>query len=138
MANLPTNSEELRAAVKGKSDADILALVKDQEVAAVQTVFDIMPTRFDAAKAGNQNAVFQFDLDTPAGMQQHHVIVEAGKVQTVKGPAPKAKCILKCNLPTFFRMMSGELDGQKAFMSGVLKISGDVMFSRNIQIWFKP
>ena len=137
MADLPKTQEELRAAVKGKSDADVLALFQGQEELAIETILNAMPPRLDAAKAGNQSAIFQWDIDTPAGLKQNQVVVEGGKATIVKGPAVKAKSILKCGLPTFCRMISGELDGQKAFMSGQLKISGDVMFSRNIQGWFK-
>jgi putative sterol carrier protein len=137
MADLPTSIDGLRNLVKGKSDADIIASVKGEEEAAINAILDAMPANFVAAKAGNQAAIFQFDVDTPAGIKQNQVVVEGGKASIVKGPAAKAKCVLKCNLPTFFRMVAGELDGQKAFMSGQLKISGDVMFSRNFQIWFK-
>jgi putative sterol carrier protein len=138
MADLPKNMDELRAIVKGKSDADILAALKGQEAAGLDMIFSQLPSRLDTVKAGNQSAVFQFDIDTPAGLQVNHVVVEAGKATSVKGPAPKAKVTLKSSLPVFLRMTIGELDGQKAFMSGQLKVSGDVMFSRNFAIWFKP
>jgi putative sterol carrier protein len=137
MADLPKTQDEFRAAVKGKADADILALFKGTEEGAIDAVLNQMPAHFDAAKAGNQAATFQFDVDTPAGLKVYQLIVEGGKAKVEKGPAAKAKCTLKCGLPTFLRMMSGEIDGQKAFMSGQLKISGDVMFSRNITVWFK-
>jgi len=137
MANLPSNRQELREAIKGKADADILAAAKGNEEAYIEGVLNAMPSVFDAAKAGGQSAIFQYDIDTPVGIRQYQVIVEAGKCTVQKGPAVKAKCTLKCNMPNFLRIMSGELDGQKAFMSGVLKISGDVMFSRNMTIWFK-
>jgi putative sterol carrier protein len=137
MANLPTNRSELRDIVKGKADADILAGAKGNEEAYIEGILNAMPGVFDAAKAGNQAATFQYDIDTPVGMKQYQIIVEGGKCTIAKGPAGKAKCTLKSNLPTFLRIMSGDLDGQKAFMSGVLKISGDVMFSRNMTLWFK-
>ena len=35
-------------------------------------------------------------------------------------------------LPNFLRLMIGELDGMQAFMSGKLKVSGDIMVSQNI------
>jgi putative sterol carrier protein len=137
MADLPKNREELQAATKGKPDADILAMAKGNEENVIDMILNAMPARFDAAKAGNQSAVFQFDVDTPAGLKTNQVAVEAGKVSIVKGATQKPKVTLKCGLPVFIRMMSGELDGQKAFMSGQLKVSGDVMFSRNVAIWFK-
>ena len=40
-------------------------------------------------------------------------------------------------LPNFLRLMIGELDVMQAFMSGKLKVSGDIMFSQNIASLFK-
>jgi hypothetical protein len=87
MADLPKNREELQAATKGKPDADILAMAKGNEENVIDMILNAMPARFDAAKAGNQSAVFQFDVDTPAGLKTNQVAVEAGKVSIVKGHA---------------------------------------------------
>lgn len=48
-----------------------------------------------------------------------------------------ARVTLKLNLPNFIRMMAEELNGMTAFMTGKLKISGDIMFSQNLSKWFK-
>ena len=40
------------------------------------------------------------------------------------------------SLPDFLRFIAGELDGMQAFMSGKLRLSGDLMFAQNMQRWF--
>ena len=55
----------------------------------------------------------------------------------MKEGAETARVILKINLPNFIRMMAEELNGMAAFMTGKLKISGDIMFSQNLSKWFK-
>lgn len=44
---------------------------------------------------------------------------------------------LAMNLPNYIRMMAEELNGMAAFMTGKLKISGDIMFSQHLSKWFK-
>ena len=36
------------------------------------------------------------------------------------------------------RFMAGQLDGMQAFMTGKLKLSGDMMFAQTMQAWFAP
>jgi putative sterol carrier protein len=39
-------------------------------------------------------------------------------------------------LPTFMRMPTGALDPMMAFMSGELKVRGDLMVAQQMQGWF--
>ena len=39
-------------------------------------------------------------------------------------------------LPDFLRFLTGQLDGMQAFMTGKLKLSGDMMFAQSMQAWF--
>jgi putative sterol carrier protein len=39
-------------------------------------------------------------------------------------------------LPDFLRFITGKLDGMQAFMSGKLKLAGDMMFAQTMQTWF--
>ena len=43
---------------------------------------------------------------------------------------------LGLSLPDFLRLILGSLDGMQAFMSGKLKIGGDVMLAQVMQSWF--
>jgi putative sterol carrier protein len=63
--------------------------------------------------------------------------VDNGTCSIEKGAPDEPRVTLAINLPNFVRLVTGELDGMKAFTSGQLKITGDIMFSRNLALWFK-
>ena len=60
----------------------------------------------------------------------------AGSIYT--GPAkPKADCTLTLGDETFVGLTDNSVDPMKAFMSGKLKISGNVMLAQKLQALFK-
>ncbi|KAM0333272.1 hypothetical protein ACHAQA_001933 [Verticillium albo-atrum] len=81
--------------------------------------------RKDAIKQGN--AVFAFTLKNPAGETDswHIDLKETGKVQ--KGLGTKPTVTLSLSDADFASLVAGKANAQKLFMSGKLKIKGDVM-----------
>ena len=55
----------------------------------------------------------------------------------VKGAGGPAKTTLTLNAADFLRLITGKLNGMQAFMSGKLKIGGDMMFAQVMQGWFR-
>ena len=53
------------------------------------------------------------------------------------GAADAPKVTLGMSLPNFMRFIAGKLDGMQAFMSGQLKLGGDMMFATMMQAWFE-
>jgi putative sterol carrier protein len=49
---------------------------------------------------------------------------DKGKV--TKGPAQKADVVMNLSDDTFAQLADGKLNGQKAFMTGALKVKGNV------------
>ena len=134
----PTMSpEEFKQLFTAKTDEEILTLVKDNEEALLDGMFDGMKAAFDPSKAAGQSAVIQYVIDSPAGEMNYHLNVEDGTCEVLKGTDENPRVTLALNLPDFLRMMTGELNGMQAFTSGKLKISGDLMFSQNLATWFK-
>ncbi len=130
--------DEFREMVKGRSDEEILAGVKGQEDSLLDGLFDGMKEAFDPEAASVQTAVIQYDIETPVGARSYQIKVDDGICAVMKGGAEEARVTLALSLPDFIRMMAGELDGMQAYMTGKLKISGDIMFSQNLSRWFKP
>jgi putative sterol carrier protein len=129
--------EEFQALVKGKSDEEILAGSKGNEEPLLDGIFEATKEAFDPSAAAGQTAVFQYDIDTPVGVKSYQIKIDNGTCAIEKGAAQNPRVTLTLNLPNFVRIMAGELDGQQAFMSGKLKITGDLMFSMNLNRWFK-
>jgi len=129
--------EEFKKTFTAKTDEEILAVVQGNEETLLDGVFEGMKAAFDSSKAAGQNAVIQYAIDSPAGKMNYQLIVQDGACELSKGTAEKPRVTLAISLPNFLRMMTGELIGMQAFMSGKLKVSGDVMFSQKLATWFR-
>ncbi|KAI4208255.1 MAG: hypothetical protein LQ346_000135 [Caloplaca aetnensis] len=84
--------------------------------------------RKDAVKKGN--AIFAFILKNKEGQEEswHIDLKDQGCVG--KGPAPegkKADVTLSLSDEEFGKMVAGKTQAQRLFMSGKLKVKGDVM-----------
>lgn len=132
-----TSPEALRAAIKGQSDADIIAGVTAQGIDNVlDLVFAGMKIAFQPAKAGGQAAVIQYDVDTTEGKKSYQIVVKDGACDVVKGGTATPRVTLILNLANFLKLITNNLNGMQAFMTGALKVTGDVMFAQTMQGWF--
>ena len=92
----------------------------------VKETFDLMAGRFRADKAAGINAVIQYDVSGDGGGTWHAVIkdgacgVNAGAAST--GP----NLTLQIAGQDWPDMLSGKQSGQMLFMSGKLKVKGDM------------
>ena len=82
---------------------------------------------------GKIGAVFQFDLSGEGG-GTWAVDLKSGSGSVSQGAADKADCTIAMNSEDFLALMSGQLDGQQAFMSGKLKVSGDMMLATKLSL----
>jgi len=84
--------------------------------------------RKDTIKKGN--AIFAFTLKNKEGQTESWYIDLKEKGEVAKGAAPagkKANVTLSLSDDDFGKLVSGKANAQKLFMSGKLKIKGDVM-----------
>ena len=129
--------EELAAMIEGKSDDEINAGVADLGTEKVlNQIFDYMAGRFQPDRAGNQSAVIGWDITSPEGTHSYQFNVADGACTVVQGNAEPARVTLSMALPDFLRFLTGQLDGMQAFMTGKLKLTGDMMFAQSMQAWF--
>jgi putative sterol carrier protein len=129
--------EELAAMIEGKSDDEINAGVGDLGTEKVlNQIFDYMAGRFQPDRAGNQSAVIGWDITSPDGTHSYQFNVADGACTVVQGNAEPARVTLGMALPDFLRFLTGQLDGMQAFMTGKLKLTGDMMFAQSMQAWF--
>jgi len=138
MTEAKMTNEEFQAWIKGKSDEEILADAKGQEDSLLDGLFDATKEAFDPEAASGQTAVIQYDIETPVGTKKYQIKVDNGICTIMKEGGEEARVTLAMNLPDYLRMMALELDGMQAYMTGKLKIAGDIMFSQNLSRWFKP
>ena len=82
--------------------------------------------RKDAIKKGG--AIFAFTLKNKAGATESWYIDLKEKGEVGKGEPPKkANVTLSLSDENFGKLVTGKANAQKLFMSGALKVKGDVM-----------
>jgi putative sterol carrier protein len=94
-------------------------------MATVKETFDQMPGRFKADRAAGTNATIQYDISGEGGGTWHAVIKD-GACTVASGPATNPNLTLQIGAQEWLDMTSGKQSGQMLFMSGKLKLKGDM------------
>jgi putative sterol carrier protein len=94
-------------------------------MATVKETFDAMSGRFKADRAQGVKASIQYDI-TGDGGGTYHVDIADGKCSIQPGPTASPTLTLTMAAQDWLDMTSGKLNGQMAFMSGKLKLKGDM------------
>jgi putative sterol carrier protein len=102
----------------------------------VKAIFSAMPQQFNADAAKGMNSVIQFNL-TGDGGGQYHVAIKDGACTVGEGAHASPNMTMTMAAQDYVDMISGKLNGQMAFMSGKLKIAGDMSLAMKMQTLFK-
>jgi len=102
----------------------------------VRETFDAMPTKFRADKAVGVNATIQYDISGDQGGTWHAVIKD-GTCTVNSGPAADPNLTLAMSAQDWIDMAGGKLSGQMAFMSGKLKLKGDMGLAMKVGSLFQ-
>jgi putative sterol carrier protein len=101
-----------------------------------QMVFDQMPSALDPARAGTTSATIQFDLSGENG-GKWWVKIHDGKAESSQGEAENPNLTITMDSKDYVKMTLGQLDGTQAFMTGKLKIKGDMGLAIKMQSLFR-
>ena len=94
--------------------------------------FETLETRIDPAKAAGLNASYRFEID---GAGSWLVEVDDGKV-SVSADGGDADCTISTSAETFMKIANGEQNPTAAYMSGKLKVKGDIGQAMKLQKLF--
>jgi putative sterol carrier protein len=94
-------------------------------MATLAEIFERMPQQFNAEKAGDMNATVQFDLSGD-DRGQWYVVIADGAAAVEEGTADNATATLKMVASDYKDMIGGKLNPMAAFMSGKVKVEGDL------------
>lgn len=95
-------------------------------------IFKEMPNNFNAEKAGDMDVIVQFDLSGDGG-GQWYVNIADGACSVEKGAAESPKATIQMEASDYVDMTTGELNPMAAFMSGKVKVQGDLNTVMKIQ-----
>jgi putative sterol carrier protein len=97
-------------------------------------IFTEMGTRMagDTSKIAGMTATYQFDLTGDGGGQWFAKIAD-GKGEVGEGTADSPNITITIAASDFVDLSTGKLDGTMAFMSGKLKIKGDMGLAMKLQ-----
>lgn len=90
-------------------------------------LFTRLPGALNTVNANGVDATIQFNTSAP-----RHVVVKDGAAAVHEGTADNYTVALSMADDDLIALMSGGLDGMTAFMTGKLKIDGDLMFAQRI------
>ena len=98
----------------------------------VQEFFDALPAKVDPDKTAGMNNSYVFDIE---GAGEWTVSVVDGAVSVAHGVA-EADCTLSASEETLMKIASGEASATTAYMTGKLKIKGDMGAALKLQKLF--
>jgi putative sterol carrier protein len=129
---------EFAAMLAGVDDVTVEEQVVARDVDSVLTqIFEEMARRFLPQRAGGRSAVVQYDIALRDGSVRTWQVSVAGGACTVRaGTGSPAQVTVQMALPRFLRLLSGSLDPVAAFMSGDLRVRGDLVLAQLMQGWF--
>lgn len=97
-------------------------------------IFEAMKSRIQAnpAKVTNLSASYQFEL-TGDGGGTFHANFESGAFDIGEGALPNPGCTVSLAAADFVALAEGKLNPTAAFMTGKLKIKGDMAMAMKLQ-----
>ena len=94
--------------------------------------FETLESRVDPARAGGLTATYRFEID---GAGAWMVDVDNGHV-SVSENGDDADCTISASSDTFMKIARGEQNPTAAYMSGKLKVKGDMGQAMKLQKLF--
>jgi putative sterol carrier protein len=129
----------LSAAVEQRSNEELVSAIQQQDGGVeglLDKVFAGMAQSFSPAKAAGQQATVQYDISAPDGSHEYAMRIADGRCEIDKGRAESPRVTIRIGLADFLRLITGKANGMQLFMTGKLKVSGDLFFAQTYQSWF--
>jgi putative sterol carrier protein len=102
-------------------------------------IFRQMPRRFNREKAKDVDAVVDWEIGgaPDGGADRYQLVIKDGKCRTTSRPTEKPRATIKVDGVDFLRLAAGTAQGPELFMSGKLRIEGDMMFTAQLASLFR-
>jgi putative sterol carrier protein len=101
-------------------------------VSSVSEFFEGLPTRVDPSRIAGMNNTYAFDIE---GAGAWTVTIADGAITVTEG-AGEADCTFSASEESFQKIVAGEQNPTTAYMTGKLKIKGDMGAAMKLQKLF--
>ena len=101
----------------------------------VRSIFPAMVDRFIPEKASGINATIAFDLSGENG-GSFWIKVSDGRAESGEGEQSDAAMTVKATADDWHAVATGQMNAMQAFMTGKLKIMGDMGLAMKMQTMF--
>jgi putative sterol carrier protein len=128
-------------AIKETPEDQLAAGMADPQVRhmVLEGIFSQWAEHFDGQKAGDTHAVLEWKIfDRPdGGYDRYQVVISNGTCSVQKDGEHEPRVTFKLKPVDFLKLVSGNAAGPTMFMTGKLKIEGDLMFAAGVQSLFR-
>ena len=133
------SAEEFAVLVGEVSDEQLHgAMTGPQREVALREIFARMTDHFDPARAKDDSVVHFQILGRPdGGYDEFEVVVRDGQCAVSENPSEEPRVTLKVESVSFLKLITNQKSGPELFMTGKLKIDGDLMFAPQIASMFR-
>lgn len=98
----------------------------------VAEFFEALKGNVDESKTVGMNATFQFDI----GDGHWYAKIADGSAEIAEGSADDATITLSASEADWLDLVNGNINGQTAFLTGKLKIQGDMTLAMKLESLF--
>lgn len=98
---------------------------------SVKELIRKMPSALNPDATANVQTVIQYRITEPM-----YLVIDNGQCTAHEGVAPAPDLALAMTDEHMVALIKGELSGISAFMSGKLKVEGDIMLAQRLQSFF--
>jgi putative sterol carrier protein len=99
-------------------------------------IFDGMQERFVPDRAKGVDATTVFVVTDDGSEYPYTTKITDGSISVERGTAEDSTVTITTDLVSFARLIAGQADGPQLFMTGKLKLQGDMMFATRIMTFF--
>jgi|SRR5579884_12333 len=102
---------------------------------SVKEFFRRLPEQFDPEAAEGLTVVYQFDLTGPHG-GQYQLVIDDAACSVQEGEHPNPHVTFSMSAEDCLGVLSGRLDGYSVFLSGRVRVSGDLGLAMQLKSLF--
>jgi putative sterol carrier protein len=101
----------------------------------IAELFEAMPSQLNSAAAAGMNKTFQWNITGDEAGKWAFKVAD-GKGEVIPGGVEKPDITFTVSDKDWIAIVEGKLDAMNAFMTGKLKVSGDMMLAMRLQQLF--